>query len=307
MLTLDFINVGYGDAILLRQGSFSMLIDCGDISVGKSRSDGERILAADYLKSQGITELDILVITHLHLDHVGGLMHILPDIQIKELWTNYYPPDIYHSCRLKEYEDYSSGAACLVNAMNIYLDALCNLKNQGTKIRVIQGGHFENDLAHQLKCRIFSESYAIHDVQNKIWEKVLRGEAAGIELDILDRFINNTSIRLSITYDGQNIELPGDTYGVCWGKHSLSKCSIVKLPHHGHADSLTPELLEMLKPEFAVISVSDSRKDDCPSGKILDMLSSFGCRILFTDSVNCQKPHAAIRLILDHGITQIKV
>ncbi len=29
-MTLDFINVGYGDAILIRSGSFTMLVDCGD-------------------------------------------------------------------------------------------------------------------------------------------------------------------------------------------------------------------------------------------------------------------------------------
>ena len=36
MLALDFINVGYGDAILVRDTSaaFSMLVDCGDITVG---------------------------------------------------------------------------------------------------------------------------------------------------------------------------------------------------------------------------------------------------------------------------------
>ena len=36
MLTLDFINVGYGDAILIRDtdAAFSMLVDCGDVTVG---------------------------------------------------------------------------------------------------------------------------------------------------------------------------------------------------------------------------------------------------------------------------------
>ena len=33
-MTLDFINVGYGDAILIRSGSFTMLVDCGDWTVG---------------------------------------------------------------------------------------------------------------------------------------------------------------------------------------------------------------------------------------------------------------------------------
>ncbi|MFR6095188.1 MAG: MBL fold metallo-hydrolase [Dysosmobacter welbionis] len=80
MLLVDFINVGYGDAILLRETEtpFAMLVDCGDARIGRSRPDGRRITAADYLRREGIRELDLLVLTHLHLDHAGGLTHLLP-------------------------------------------------------------------------------------------------------------------------------------------------------------------------------------------------------------------------------------
>ena len=42
MLLVDFINVGYGDAILLRETEtpFAMLVDCGDARIGRSRTDG---------------------------------------------------------------------------------------------------------------------------------------------------------------------------------------------------------------------------------------------------------------------------
>ena len=41
MLLVDFINVGYGDAILLRETEtpFAMLVDCGDARIGRSRPD----------------------------------------------------------------------------------------------------------------------------------------------------------------------------------------------------------------------------------------------------------------------------
>ena len=50
-MTLDFINVGYGDAILIRSGSFTMLVDCGDWTVGDGGPDSQRISAADFLRS----------------------------------------------------------------------------------------------------------------------------------------------------------------------------------------------------------------------------------------------------------------
>ena len=51
-MTLDFINVGYGDAILIRSGSFTMLVDCGDWTVGDGGPDSQRISAADFLRQE---------------------------------------------------------------------------------------------------------------------------------------------------------------------------------------------------------------------------------------------------------------
>lgn len=59
----------------------------------RSRPDGRRITAADYLRREGIRELDLLVLTHLHLDHAGGLTHLLPGVRVREFWTNYLPPE----------------------------------------------------------------------------------------------------------------------------------------------------------------------------------------------------------------------
>jgi len=81
MLLVDFINVGYGDAILLRETEtpFAMLVDCGHDSL--ERDDHPpvedprscRIFAGDFLRSQGVAHLDILLVTHFHRDHIGGL------------------------------------------------------------------------------------------------------------------------------------------------------------------------------------------------------------------------------------------
>ena len=81
MLVLDFINVGNGDSILVREMEgerlrFSMLVDCGHDSL--ERDDHPpvedprscRIFAGDFLRSQGVAHLDILLVTHFHRDHI---------------------------------------------------------------------------------------------------------------------------------------------------------------------------------------------------------------------------------------------
>lgn len=310
MLLADFINVGYGDAILLRETEtpFTMLVDCGDVHIGRSRPDGQRITAADYLRREGIRELDVLVLTHLHLDHAGGLAHLLPEVRVREFWTNYLPPEETWGRTLPVPPDWTAGARCLMTSMGIYLKALAHLRDQGAEIRLIREPCVCR-LTETLTAGIFLEDETLCRRQAAIWEDALSGAAGGGDLEALDGFINNTSIRLRLSCAGQEIELPGDVYASCWEQHQLPPCTIMKLPHHGHGDALTPRLLEMLRPRYAVISVSDDRTDDCPSRKILRLLSQLGVECFFTDAVPCQhtqaQPHLAIRFQIEEGALKV--
>ena len=121
--------------------------------------------------------------------------------------------------------------------------------------------------------------------QQEIWQHVLDDAASGEELDELDRFINNTSLRLRLSIAGKTVELPGDMYASCWEKHQLTPCDIMKLPHHGHGDSVTEKLLDMLKPKHIVISVSNSRTDNCPAVNVVGGILKRGAALYATDAV----------------------
>ena len=75
-MKLTFVNVGYGEAILLeipeasrRDGIFTALIDGGsaDRQEYEDRSSG-RIPVWDYLQKEHIGHLDLMVCTHIHED-----------------------------------------------------------------------------------------------------------------------------------------------------------------------------------------------------------------------------------------------
>ena len=120
------------------------------------------------------------------------------------------------------------------------------------------------------------------------------------ELQELDEFINNTSLRLSLRYEDRRIELPGDMYASCWESHDLPPCDILKLPHHGHKDALSPRLLQMLRPAHTVISVSNTRTDLCPHPEAVGLLRQMGSRVYFTDAVrengHDTSAHSALRV-----------
>lgn len=64
-LEVHYIDVGQADSALLLCGGESMLIDGGNVA------DSDLVVA--YLAEQGVEELDYVVCTHAHEDHVGGL------------------------------------------------------------------------------------------------------------------------------------------------------------------------------------------------------------------------------------------
>ena len=282
-MTLDFINVGYGDAILVRDGSFSMLVDCGDCTVGDGGPGSARISAADFLRREGIGTLDLLVLTHLHRDHSGGLTDLLNCVRVKKFRCNYIPDPSFWGGSVPVPETFTAGARCLLESMNIYLQALAVMAAQGTEIA--QAAPCAAALTPQLTAEVFQEAAPIFDRQAAIWQNVLEGRADNGELDELDGFINNTSLRLRLTCGAHTVELPGDTYADCWEKHEIPPCTLVKLPHHGHRDSITPRLLEMLNPRYVVISVSNSRRDDCPAASVLQMMREKGCELQITDAI----------------------
>ncbi|WP_292520496.1 MBL fold metallo-hydrolase [Methanoculleus sp.] len=68
-LAVHIIDVGQGDSILLEFRDKTMLIDAGE------RGMGERVIA--YLDEKQIESLDVVVATHPHSDHIGGLGDVL--------------------------------------------------------------------------------------------------------------------------------------------------------------------------------------------------------------------------------------
>lgn len=91
-LTAHILDVGQGDSILVQFKGKNILIDGGE------REMGPRV--ASYLRDHGISRIDLMVATHPHSDHIGGLLEILDRFQVLKVLDSGQP----HTS--KTYEDF---------------------------------------------------------------------------------------------------------------------------------------------------------------------------------------------------------
>ena len=90
-VSLEFIDVGQGDAALVRMKNKNILIDTGGTVFG-SFDVGENILLP-YLKKSGVKKLDAVFLSHFDADHVKGLVPLFGEIKMKNIFIGYKNPD----------------------------------------------------------------------------------------------------------------------------------------------------------------------------------------------------------------------
>lgn len=78
--TVTAVDVGQGQSIVFLDGDTTMVVDCGGDFNGAA---GDRTGA--YLLGRGRQEIDLLVLTHLHRDHVNGVTRLMARVPVKHL------------------------------------------------------------------------------------------------------------------------------------------------------------------------------------------------------------------------------
>jgi competence protein ComEC len=82
---LTMLDVGQGDALLLRSPKHVVLIDAGghlgDVHFGESQ-------LLPMLVDRGVRHIDVAVLTHVHPDHCGGLPAVLENLDVGSVWIS---------------------------------------------------------------------------------------------------------------------------------------------------------------------------------------------------------------------------
>lgn len=261
MVTVDFINVGNGDSALVRwiegDSSFTMLIDIGPSHVDYS-TDSKQQLAADYLENEGIKKLDLLIISHLHPDHFGGLKELSKRVEIPWIIVGYLPRFINNP-----ESNISSFMAIKGNKLHSeikqYIDAISALKECGSRIDAMDFNRFDIGLTENVSMDIMYADIDSLRRQNEFLDNMIEGENISDEsVLMISKDRNYTSMVVRINYSGNIMLFTGDLYTEYLEKMNIGHCDVVKLPHHGSEKSATKRLLDLLTPRVVVVSCSAS-------------------------------------------------
>ena len=239
---LYFIDVGQGDSTLIvtPQGK-NILIDGG----GSESYDVGKNILLPYLLDRKVTKLDYVIISHFDTDHVGGILTVLEELEVKKVIIG------------MQYE----------NSEN-YEKFLETAKNKKILVRQVQKGdkiNIEKDV--QIKV-LFPE-------EKMIEENSINNNSLVFKLIYKD---------FSILFTGDIEKIAEEQIVNLYSRNNILKSTILKVSHHGSKTSSTQEFLELVHPKIALIGVGENNLYGHPNDDVIERLKNINAKIYRTDN-----------------------
>lgn len=245
-LELVQLDVGQGDALVLRSpGGRWILVDAGPRT--ESFDAGARIVLP-YLRSRGIRVLDLLVLTHPDMDHIGGAAAVLREFPVLSVLD--------------------PGEAAGKDA---FLEVLDAAGDRGVPWRVVGAG----------------DSLDLDGMAIRVVGPEGRAGGGNPRQAGPEDGSNESSLVLEIRFGSFTALLAGDAPTAAEARflsRLLSpRAQVLKVGHHGSHTSTSPELVERIRPETALVSVGGRNRYGHPHPEVLERLQEAGARVLRSD------------------------
>lgn len=267
---IHFLALGDSDSILIESNGHYGLVDtsnpsnaswnivpkgCGDYR--SSTYNGKKV--AEYLNNLGVKELDFVIGTHSHSDHIGGIIDICNAEQYLESSTG-ETVDFITENTTYIYKKYNldSDVTPAWNNEGYYKWALNAMEKEGAKFLEVQDHSNEN-----LK-QINSDAKFIDNKENS--NDYIEFTFENYNIKIFNLYTVNTreenvnSLVVLITKGNTKTLLMADmnTYKKTEQKIAefIGEVDLIKIGHHGYEKSTSMELLNITKPKMAVVTTA---------------------------------------------------
>lgn len=273
-----------------------------------------RTPAAAYLREAGIQKIDLLVISHIHEDHVCGLEEVLSSVSVGELLLP-VSADIFDPERTLTPSGNAPPSAYLFSdAVNAMARLVKTAKTGGIPIKTLRcGDEVPFPGGELLALAPGPESLACFEaLLREAYEAADPTEA----LVRLDRASNDSSLLLRLRCGGVDTLLTGDSCPGNWDGVDFSlleNVTVLKLPHHGQKDSVDEKLMAKMPLSVIVTTSASDRRYQSANPAVYDRLRALHprARLLFTDE-RAYPPYfsnpdggQAVKLVIDSS--QIRV
>jgi len=247
-LVVTFLDVGQGDAAVIQApGGATILVDAGG-AIDGTFDPGARVVEP-FLRAQGITRLELVILSHPHPDHMGGLPRIFDRFPVAVLWTS---GDDGHDPRYRALVDQARrrGAA---------LPEPARLERGG--LALVPLGPFVTDARGA--------------------ERI--GPPEGTTVNDASLVVRATFGGRALLLTG-DLEANGE--GELTGRRAVGQAvtaDALKVPHHGSRTSSSAELLDAVQPRLAIMSLGWRNRFHFPNPEVLARYAARATRVLRTD------------------------
>lgn len=291
MIHLEFLNVGFGLSILAYTGPKDpvLVIDGGDDR--PTAYSPRAISLARRLEQLGAGEIGLMVATHPHRDHIGGLAQAVKNCPVREFVTPF---------AMEELSPAMNRENPMGGALAGYRDLWDTLKKQNASIQIVEEAQLQWGSVELLIHRP-AKGY-LHEARRLL--RVACQTPTKTALAALDASLNNACMVLELRALGTRVLLPGDVSLGWWQETDLQSlgADIFALPHHGDQAALSPELLAAVKPRYAVVSADTRGTWGLPHPAIEGMLAAAGCReVCYTAGGREEESAFGVRFVLEEG------
>jgi competence protein ComEC len=242
-VVLAFLNIGQGDCTVAvdRPSGEGLLMDCPP---GRD----SQVVAA--LREFGATRLKLVIASHQHLDHLGGIYAIatsFPTEQVSMNQATHVPADASEAKKLRA-----------------TLRAIRGLQRAGVTLAEPRAG--EHGAVGELRWKILAPDFS----------QLLHAQATSDA--------NHASVVIKISAAGFDVLVSADADAASWEaiclRESNLSADVLQIPHHGGVMSPSlggmslTKLLEIVGAQTHVISVGSSNGYGHPAASTLETLRS---------------------------------
>jgi competence protein ComEC len=252
-LRITVLDVGQGDGIVLESpGGHVIVIDGGPSAPADSPevgSAGDNVMVP-FLRHEGINYVDVVVLTHPHDDHVGGLTAVLDNERVGAVLDGTVLP--------LPTESYRNFLTTILSKHILYRKA-----RRGMSLNLGDG------------------------VEIDCLSPPVTGLPFGSNLS--NSTINNYSAVLRVTYGTTHILLDGDAQSeaeqnmLMTYSRAFLKADVLKTGHHGSRNASSDPWLMAVQPTYAIISCGRHNHFGHPNTETLVRLTAIHSHIYRTD------------------------